>query len=624
MTANSAKVLTEIKKVNKSMNTIEKTAKQVSRVITTAFSVVAASAFVNLGRQSIQTADQVGKLATRLGSTAEAISELGYLSELSGVGVNVMNTGLQRMVRRVNEAANGNKGYTDALKELNLEASELARMAPEDQFEKIAEEMSKLSNQGDKVRLAMKLFDTEGVALIQTMSGGAEGIRQVREEARKMGATITTDAANSAAAFNDEMLRLNTRMEGFTRGAAIEFADSMLDVFDALDKAGEVADNFGSDFSIVEVTVKGLAFLAGAAYYSIQALSEAIVGLGIATKEFADGNLSRGLDEIAIATEKVNKILDEGDAFADKLIFGGDDKEKATGAGGGGGGGLGGGGDNSADKLQEQISKRIELLKTSNQNELEVLAEKHTATLEMIDEFEDTKLDNLFVRLSEEKEAILEEYAGRHEMEGEKYAALQELKNNHEIAMTNIEITANAMRERQEIQHGKKMAAIKAAQDAQEKARQASAFRNTFNAAAKSSRAIFELNKIVQISDALLNAKSAVLGAYAFGAKIGGPYVGAAFAAAAAISTAIQIRDIASASFGGGGSASAPAANDPVVPEVPGVEELGANSDFEEQSQAKTVYLNVEGIEDALTHEFFRRVSEGLNEIQESNVRIVL
>src|SRR5699024_5841067 len=68
---------------------------------------------------------------------------------------------------------------------------------------------------------------------------------------------------------------------------------------------------------------------------------------------------------------------------------------------------------------------------------------------------------------------------------------------------------------------------------------------------------MFRIGKIAAIANALLKGREAVVSAYAAGAKVGGPVVGAAFAATAAAATAAQIASVSSTSFGGGGSASA-------------------------------------------------------------------
>jgi hypothetical protein len=71
---------------------------------------------------------------------------------------------------------------------------------------------------------------------------------------------------------------------------------------------------------------------------------------------------------------------------------------------------------------------------------------------------------------------------------------------------------------------------------------------------ANANKTMFEINKAASIANALLNAKESVVGAYKFGAAIGGPWLGATFGAIAAAAQAANVASIVSQSFGGGGS----------------------------------------------------------------------
>ena len=79
-------------------------------------------------------------------------------------------------------------------------------------------------------------------------------------------------------------------------------------------------------------------------------------------------------------------------------------------------------------------------------------------------------------------------------------------------------------------------------------------FTNLASLTRSGNKRLFEIGKAAAMANALLKGREAVLDSYAAGARIGGPPVGAAFAATAAVATAAQISDIASSSFGGGGS----------------------------------------------------------------------
>jgi len=81
--------------------------------------------------------------------------------------------------------------------------------------------------------------------------------------------------------------------------------------------------------------------------------------------------------------------------------------------------------------------------------------------------------------------------------------------------------------------------------------------RQTFFQAATSlmqseNKVLFNIGKAAAIAQALLQARESVVASYRFGARIGGPALGAAFAGVAAAATAAQIAKIASTKIGGG------------------------------------------------------------------------
>lgn len=184
---------------------------------------------------AVKDADNLNNLAIRLGTTTEALSELRHVASQSGIDFNVFSTAMQRMVRRVDEAAKTGKGEAaPALKELGIEAEELTKLKLDRQFEKIADSMSKMKDQAARVRLAMKLFDTEGVALVQTMTQGARGIRAARNEARSLGITLDSKTAKVAAKVAAQFVKLRDTIMGAVRNLALEAAPAVLEVLKSI------------------------------------------------------------------------------------------------------------------------------------------------------------------------------------------------------------------------------------------------------------------------------------------------------------------------------------------------------------------------------------------------------
>lgn len=174
----------------------------------TAAAIGAGTAIVALTIKYARSSDAIGKFATRIGVSTEALSAYQHAADLSGVSNEQLNLSWQRMTRRVSEAAAGTGEAQGALKELNISAKELAQLSPDKQFEAVAGALSAVGSQSDKVRLAFKLFDAEGVGVLQMLEGGAEGLAAMTDEAKELGLVISEVAAKDAANFNDTMTRL--------------------------------------------------------------------------------------------------------------------------------------------------------------------------------------------------------------------------------------------------------------------------------------------------------------------------------------------------------------------------------------------------------------------------------
>lgn len=185
-------------------------------------------------QQNLQAIDQFDKLNSRLGVSVEALTQLQFVAEQNGVSFQNMSNALQRLQRRTSEAAQGSGEAVDAFEELGLNAERLTNLPLDEQFEVVADALNNVGNQADKTRLAMRLFDTEGVALLQTMENGAEGIRQLRQEADELGLTLTNLDAQSVARANDAMNELSNVFVALGRQITVALAPTIEQLADFL------------------------------------------------------------------------------------------------------------------------------------------------------------------------------------------------------------------------------------------------------------------------------------------------------------------------------------------------------------------------------------------------------
>lgn len=207
---------------------------------------VGGAGFGALIQSSINAGDELAKTADKLGVTTEALAGLRHAAELTGVSTGTMDMAMQRFTRRAAEAAKGTGEAKGALRELGIDAESIVRLPLDEQMNIVADAMSGVESQSDRVRLAMKLFDSEGVALVNTLGGGADALKAMTEEAAHLGLTLSrTDTAQMEAA-NDAITRLKGVFEGLTNQLGVAFAPIITFVADAFRQAALDSAEFGN------------------------------------------------------------------------------------------------------------------------------------------------------------------------------------------------------------------------------------------------------------------------------------------------------------------------------------------------------------------------------------------
>ena len=175
-------------------------------------------------------ADAAAKNARAVGITTEAYQELEYAADQSGVTGEQLLAVLPKLAAKTSDAARGNKELIKTYKELNLDARALHKLSPDQQFEAIAEAVSKLDSAGDRTRITMKLFEEVGPKFATMFSSGAKGIAELRKQARALGFVISDEDAQKAEAFNDQMARLKRLAMGLRNTVAISLVPKLTEL----------------------------------------------------------------------------------------------------------------------------------------------------------------------------------------------------------------------------------------------------------------------------------------------------------------------------------------------------------------------------------------------------------
>ncbi|MFH4454447.1 hypothetical protein WMQ31_10860 [Vibrio alginolyticus] len=311
--ANSAQFTSELQKSQKKAknwsDSISKTM-SIAAKATAGAAVAAAGSLALVYNQQAALIDQTAKFADRIGISTEALTQFRHASELTGVGSKNLDMSLQRMTRRIAEAATGSGEAAPALKQLGLDAQALGQMTPDQQLYTLADAFTQVESQSERVRLAFKLFDSEGVGMVNMLAGGSDGLRTMADEADRLGITLSRIDAAKVEMANDAMYKVGVT----TTALKQEITTQLAPIVAALaEEFVAYSQQFGGMNNMVaegiHSTVSGIGFMAD----SLRGVQLIIDGMTVAWDGFKLGFM--------VASQAITTGLHELGQFLFKVII---------------------------------------------------------------------------------------------------------------------------------------------------------------------------------------------------------------------------------------------------------------------------------------------------------------
>lgn len=247
--AEAAKLRTELDKVKKDVRGLKDTGSEMGSSLTSGFGAAqkAMAAFgVTLGgaavvgamvrgaRAAIEYGDAIGKAASKSGIAAADFQALAYAAKMSDVEMGSLSTSLRVMQTNISEAASGSKSATAALNGVGLSVAQLRGMQPEQQFQAIAEQISRIKDPADRARAATELFGRAGADLLPMFEQGASGIRKATDEARRLGLILSNEQLQALQTADDAIKRLDTSFSNLARTLTARVAPALSRFFESV------------------------------------------------------------------------------------------------------------------------------------------------------------------------------------------------------------------------------------------------------------------------------------------------------------------------------------------------------------------------------------------------------
>ena len=626
----------------KADQTIDKTAKNVVKaagVMTVAVAGVSASLFA-MAKTTADSGDEFQKMSARLGISSQALSEMKHATELSGASLQTYEMGLRKLSKGALEADRGMATYKRTFDELGISVRDAnGQMKDSDAlFMEVVEGLNNVESSTRKTALAQELLGRSGTMLLPLINAGADGIKEMREEAVALGITFSEIDANESAEFVDAMLRVKGSVVGLknTFGKELlpvfttvmnDISESFIDFKEAGDLdvwAADVAEGVITSFSEVAVfavqlpvafnaTMVGIKTMTAGAVAGLQALTvplqnyyELWTDLTGGEEGFVGGDAKRK----ASALRDFNKVIEK--SAVDLLISAEANKEA---------------GDEAAIwalKQESAIDRVRNKLREGLISDVMFGPElppeeggEDTGNRSLLAQTEADKI----ISIQQAKFQRIHEMAVESDLNNREMSALKLMRQLEEFEADRVRLAEAALlttdlkaqflfaEEEALLLHEQRLTDI----EAQEKSKRigieqnyqklkfqtaVTGFGNLLILTKSSSKSVFRAVQLLNVATAVMDSKAAIVGAYKHGAIIGGPVLGAGYALAAAAASAPLVSAITSASLslgggGGGGGGGGP------VPSPPSQDtgSLIGTSDSEEIRQVQQITLNIKALD---------------------------
>lgn len=573
-----------------------------------AAAAAAAATTAALVKSGLDSADAQAKLAAQLNTTSQDLAALQRAGDMAGVSQEKLGAASRALTTRLSQVASGTGEAKAAFAELGLEVKDIQTLPLSERIATINTALMQNVAASQRAAVASKLYGEEAGLAVSRIDAGT--ISLAAEQVEKMGAALSEVDAAKVEAANDAMSRIGLFASGVSKQLAAEFSPVLQGVSDILYEMISDIDALGNASTTVFNTMTtGAGYVANAwrgveiaiaglevAYAAIKASSLAVsasIAQGLDSTVNAGKTAINGLIEIANNLPGIDiSTLTVGESeFVGKIRT-----------------------------MAAEANAEFEASVTAMHNKM-----MEPLPSEQLDEWVST------VRQKSEEAAAVAAEAKALEREQALIDAEQQFAFDDE----QYQLRLDALQAYEDAKLGTiklyKADEIKTEQDAQKaklalaraeaKARRQIAgdmLSNLSTLMDSENKKLFQIGKVAALANATINGYEAVVSSYARGAEIGGPVLGAAYAATAGVATAVQIANIASTNYGsGGGGVSAAAGSSTPVADAT---QVGGP----QQQQQERVF-RFEGVDPGSLYsgEQLVRLADSLVELQNDGYRLV-
>ena len=216
------------------------------------------AAFATFVKSAIDAGDAAYTMASKVGLSVEELTALQAAFKQSGIEIDGLQTGLVKLAK----SATDNEGAFKAIG-VNVRNAAGEMKGSGELLREVADFFAVLPDGVTKTALAVELFGKSGADMIPVLNGGSKAINDMADEAKRLGAVMSTEATAAADEFNDSLDMLLLR----AKAATLEGIAPMLPLL------SEIVRQFGAVGTATKDSADSAGFFSDAFRIAIEAVS---------------------------------------------------------------------------------------------------------------------------------------------------------------------------------------------------------------------------------------------------------------------------------------------------------------------------------------------------------------
>jgi hypothetical protein len=106
-------------------------------------------------------------------------------------------------------------------------------------FDIMADKLSGMKDGANKTALALAVFGKSGVDLLPVLEGGAKGLHDMREEGKRLGATLTQEEITKLDAYGDAIDKIGMASKATAGKLMVDMIEGVKALWDSIERYGD-------------------------------------------------------------------------------------------------------------------------------------------------------------------------------------------------------------------------------------------------------------------------------------------------------------------------------------------------------------------------------------------------